>query len=394
MRDLFVRAGASAAPISAHELTVAHTDVGPDVLSGEHITGYDLLLIGVAAVLLRAGLYLFATWLHGWSLLDFVKLRDSSSYIHYAEAIRGDGGALTLFDRRVFPGYPALIAGVSALGLAIPSAALLLSWFATATTAVLTTVLYKDRRVGWALVMLTPSYLMYSSMVMSESVLLAFTVAGLVLAYRSRGVLAGLLLGFAGLVRPMACFAVIGAGLERLRRRVGTVVAMCVVSALVVAVGLLVLRAWTGDAFQNVRIYAHDNRAYAGQLLALPFESLIMTPIRWPVPLWKIVYVWTYVLLTLAGCYVLARDAWTVSRPEKGDVILARLNAPWLIGNTAFVLCIGSVWGFQEFHRFIIPALPPLLWAFRQYYPRRPLGWFLVALCSFSMALFGLVRSS
>ena len=351
----------------------------------------ELVLMAMSAVLLRAALFLLGSRIHGWSLEGFVNLRDGSSYIHFAQALRGDPGAMTLFDRRVFVGFPALIAMVSTLGISIPVAALGLTWIGTAVTAVLTAVLYDDRRIGWAMVMLTPSYLMYSTTVMSEGVLLPLMVAGLVLAYRSRATRGGLLLGFAGLVRPMACFAVIGAAMERLRGHRRTAVIVCATSAAVVGVGLFLLQIWSGDAVQNVRIYASDEKAYAGHLFGLPFESLIMTPIKWHVPFWKVAYIWSYVVLVLVGCVLAVRMA--LARTDSDQRIFARLNAPWLVGNTIFVLCIGYIWGFHEFHRFIVPAMPPLLWVFREYYPRRLGVWTAIGGLSFALALFGLLRS-
>ena len=363
----------------AHDASITQTASG------------ELALMALSAILLRAALFILGTHIHGWSLDDFVNLRDGSSYIHFAQALRGDSGAMTLFDRRVFVGFPALIAGVSMLGVSVQVAGLALTWLATAVTGVLTAILYDDRRMGWAMVMLTPSYLMYTTTVMSEGVLLAFTVAGLVLVYRARPARGGFLLGCAGLIRPMACFAVIGAAMERLRVKRRTAVTVCVTSAAVVGVGLLLLQIWTGDATQNVRIYASDEKAYAGQLFALPFESLVMTPIKWHVPLWKVAYIWTYVTVALIACVLVVRRA--LASADADERAVARFNAPWLVGNTIFVLCIGYIWGFHEFHRFIVPALPPLLWVFRDYYPRRLGAWTPIAGLSFAIALFGLLRS-
>ena len=352
----------------------------------------ELVFMACCAVLIRAALFMLGTHVNGWSVDDFVRLRDGSSYIHLAQAFRGDQSVLSSFDRRVFPGYPALIAAVSLVGISIPVAALALCWLATGVTAALTAVLYDDLRVGWAIVMLTPSYLMYTTTVMSEGVLLAFTVGGLVLFYRSRVALGSGLLGYAGLIRPMACFAVAGAAVERVQRNRRSAMVVCLLSGAVVGLGVLLMRLWSGDALQNVRIYANDDKAYAGQLFALPFESLIMTPIRYHVPLWKIAYIWAYVVVTLTGCVIVVRR---VRAPaDAKEQRLASLNAPWLIGNTAFVLVVGHIWGFQEFHRFIVPALPPLLWVFREYYPKRLSAWIPIAGLSFVMALFGLLRSS
>src|SRR5690242_20418580 len=131
-------------PVDVADMTIERTAAG------------ELFLMALTAVLLRAALFVLGTHIKSWSLYDFVQLRDSSSYLHLAQAFRGDTNALTLFDRRVFPGYPALIAATSAIGLSLPVTGLALAWAGTAITAVLTAILYDDRRLGWAMVWLTP----------------------------------------------------------------------------------------------------------------------------------------------------------------------------------------------------------------------------------------------
>jgi len=198
-------------------------------------------------------------------------------------------------------------------------------------------------------------------------------------------------MGAAGLVRPMACFAVIGQALSVVRTKLRDAVIVCLTSALVVVAGLVAFRHGVGSTL-GPTIYANDPRAYGGQLFALPFQSLIATPFAQHVAWWKIIYIWSYVVLTLVASGLLAAEL------RRGDVAEdrrnAQLSAAWLIGNTAFVLCIGSIWGFHEFHRFILPALPPLLWAFRRWYPRRALSWAALGAASFGLALFGVVRNA
>lgn len=158
---------------------------------------------------------------------------------------------------------------------------------------------------------LTPSYLLYSTVAMTESTLLAFTTAGLLLAERN-AVGGGVLLGYGGL-----------------------------------------------------------------------------TPFRVHVPVWKIVYIWMHVFITVGGCLLLARQALDVKEPDRN---LALLGAPWLVGNTLFVFTVGQSWGFHEFHRYILPALPPLLWAYRRYFPTRVLSLTAVVAGSFALAPFAIPR--
>lgn len=304
----------------------------------------------------------------------------------------GDLSRVSAFDQRVFIGYPALIAALGAIGVSIPYAALALNWVASGAAAALTAVLFDDWRLGWAMVLLTPSYLMYSTTVMSEPTLLALTVAGLVIARRESPGMGGVLLGAAGLVRPMACFAVVGQAATMMGAKVRSVVILCVTAAVVVFAGYFALHQWTGTPLFGARVYATDARAYGGHLFGLPFESLIMTPMRQHVASWKIVYIWLHVLVTLVACGLLVTEMRRAV--ETVDQRNAQLCAAWLVANTVFVLCIGSIWGFHEFHRFILPALPPLLWVFRRWYPRRPLPWAVIGAASFGLALFGVVRNA
>ncbi|MFL5616098.1 MAG: hypothetical protein ACJ796_20700 [Gemmatimonadaceae bacterium] len=350
----------------------------------------DLIAIVITAIVVRGVLFLVAAKLRGWTAADFANLRDGSSYLHLAEALRGHASALTHFDRRVFVGFPSLIAVMSAFGVPLYAAALGINWVACGLSAALVAILYHDSRLGWAMAFLTPSYLMYSALAMSESTLLLFSVGGLVAFFRDRSMFGGILLGVAGIIRPTACFAVVGAAVARIRQNWRATFMVCAVSGMVVVVSLLLMQLWSGDALQSIKIYSSDSSAYAGHPFALPFESLVMTPRRFNVPLWKTAYIWLHVAVTIIGCVLVVLDARRCLDPE--ERALARLNAGWLIGNTAFVLCIGHIWGFQEFHRFILAALPPLLWAYRRFYPQGLLQWSLPAAVSFAMAVIGVIR--
>src|SRR5206468_1683361 len=122
---------------------------------------------------------------------------------------------LSAFDRRVFVGYPGIIAAISVLGLSLPTASLIVNWLCAGLAASLSALLYRDARVGWVLVFFPPSFLTYSTLAMTEATLLAFTLGGLLLTRRGRWLAGGILLGYAGLVRPVACFAVLGLMAER-----------------------------------------------------------------------------------------------------------------------------------------------------------------------------------
>jgi hypothetical protein len=194
---------------------------------------------------------------------------------------------MSVIDWRVFIGYPALIASVAWLGVPMHLAALGLNWVAAAISATLTATLLRDRRLGWAMATLTPSYLAYSTMAMREATLLALTLAGLVIARRHRHVLGGVVLAAAVLVRPMACFAVLGALFQKSRENWRSARTVAIAATSATCLGLLLYHRWSGKALQNIQIYASDKRAYAGQLFTWPFASLITTPLRTGVAKWK-----------------------------------------------------------------------------------------------------------
>jgi hypothetical protein len=314
----------------------------------------------------------------------------------YADAILGDSAKLLgdPWSQRIFPGYPALIALGHLLGCPTPIAALIVNWLASGLAAVATAMLFGDARFGWGMATLTPAYLMYSTMAMTEPTLLLFTMLGLMLAERRATVSAGLLLGFAGMIRPVACFAVFGyLTYLALRRRWREAMSIGLLSSAIVGAGLIGVQLLLGDALRSYHITANDPGGYGGQLLSMPFRSLIFTPLTNPVPAWKIVYTWGCVLFDLATCALLARRWWEAARSGT-DARWLPLAALWAFGNTFFALSLGGIWGFHEFHRYMLPALPALLLGYQELLPRRAGTWFLVAVLSASPALYGMHRQA
>ena len=200
----------------------------------------------------------------------------------------GDWTGVTAYDRRVFLGYPALIAGLVALHVPISLAALVLNWVAAGGRALHCSALSR-RTDGTAHGRPTPSSLFYSTVAMTESTLGAFATAGLLLAERN-AVAGGVLLGYGGLIRPMACFAVIGAAFQRLRARRRSPALICATSLAVVMVGYALQRAWTGDALTGVKAYSdYTQPGWSDHIVSFPLVSLLTTPFRVHVPVWKIV---------------------------------------------------------------------------------------------------------
>ena len=354
----------------------------------------ELVIIALVAVVVRFELFTATTVSAGWPLTTFATLYDGPSYLRMAASMLDPAAVVAHLDRRVFIGYPALIALAGLAHLPLTFAALTISWLAAGVTAAMSGALFQDRRIGWALVFFPPSFLVFSSTAMSESAMLAFVVVGAYLIlHREQYVSGALLVGYAGVIRPVACFAVLGvlavlvyrwrvrqreiSTLETIAPRrmslsdrgaASTFLVAAIAGAVVIA-GFVAVRLWRGDPFEGVKIYARSDDTFAGHMLAWPFSSLVMTPLRTAVPLWRVGYVWAYVAFVLIGCALAARRLWSLRGSQSYDrTILATV---WLFGNTAFVLCTGSVWGFHYFDRHILAAIPPLLWAYGDLYPRR-----------------------
>jgi hypothetical protein len=346
----------------------------------------ELVCIGAAAFIARVALFAALVTILHFSPARIPQMRDGYHYLDYARGIAaGDFARIDAFHRRLFPGYPLLIAALNVLGIPTGAAALALNWLAAALTAPLTAILFRDRRIGWAMALLTPSYILYTTLAMSEATLMLMLVAGLVPVMREHPrPWAGVLHGFALVIRPFGFCASVGYAFAQWRKP-RDVVRFALWAMAVVIAALIVMRLWSGSFVPGVGIYASNPRAYNGELFTWPFHSLIVTPSRIPVAPWKIAYIWAHVAVVLLGCAFACSEAWETRMREP----LAALSAPWLIANTAVVLCIGSKWGFQEFHRFIIPALPPLLYTFRRWLPRGYAAWAAIGVASLTLAFFG-----
>jgi hypothetical protein len=346
---------------------------------------HEWIWIAITAISLRAMIFAVVCLHAHLALGKYARLYDGTSYIITARAMTGDRTEYNDYHGRVFPGYPAMIAMTHLTRLPFAAAAVAIDWITAAIAAVFATMLFSDRRIGWAMVMLIPHYLMNSAMALSEAPLLAFTLGGLLLVCRCRPIGGGVLIGIAGLIRPMACFALAGCGFaEALRRRFFRTAVIIAATGLVVLAGLLVVRHWRGDAFASARYYANSPNTYDGDLLTWPFHALLTVPTQHHVPAARVAYIWTHAVVVLIGCGIMLRRF--IQHPISLDWRDA-LAGPWLWTNTLFALSIGSIWGFECFHRFLIPASPAMFWAIRRVLPQKNIGWAILAAISTLIAV-------
>lgn len=348
----------------------------------------------MVALTLRAGVVAGVWAFRGLSPAQSAHLYDGDSYMRVAKAMLGDVSGYNKYHARVSPGFPALVAAVGATGLPVEYAAIGLNWASAAIAAALAAMVLNDRRIGLAVACLIPHYLMNSSFALSEAPMLALSMGGLLLATRGRPAGGAALWGLAGLIRPTACFLVLGWMVAMIaRRRWRTALAGGAVAAGVVVAGMAGLQYWTGDAFGGVRYQVMSPNAYGGEFLTWPFKSLILGPLLRHVPPGRIAYIWLHAAVALWACIALLRSLTTPAHPQTAappPSLTSRarqqaeqpspiLLAVWLCGNTLFALSIGNVWGFECFHRFTVPAMPAMFVALAPILPRRCLTWAVVA---------------
>jgi hypothetical protein len=324
------------------------------------------------------------------SLPEYAAVGDGHSYLDYARLIGGERKTLEPGDVRLFPGLPALLALIHLTTVPLWAAALGITWLSAGIIAAAGAHLFHSRVVGWALVFLIPDYVLITSVASTEGPMLALTILGLLFATRGKRtasvITAGLLLGAACVIRPMACFAVLGFAIYSLTilkpiRGIG----VGIIASICVALAMIGMQLLWGDAFIGAKSYATD--AYHGQLFTWPFGSIIMTPLKTSVPILKIALVWAHIILALGACAMLALRAIS-SRREPLDW----LSLPWLVSLVFFNLCVGDIWGFQCFARFLVPALPALFDAIKPYLPKRVTTALALGAASFGVALISFTR--
>jgi Gpi18-like mannosyltransferase len=194
-------------------------------------------LIAVAAALLASRVaVLLAAYASGAGLGGLGTRWDSEHFIHVA--LRGYTG---LADAAFAPAYPALIRGLSGLGLPAWGAALLAANLAAALAAVPLCLLYGPR--GALAVLAFPTVALYTTAAYSEALALLFTALGLHLWLRERWGAAALALALAALTRYQTALPALAlALLAAARRRRGAAAAL--LGALAVAGAVMAAMHW------------------------------------------------------------------------------------------------------------------------------------------------------
>jgi hypothetical protein len=315
--------------------------------------------LALVAVAVRVLLIASACLRADLSLGQWALLHDGWEYMRLSQAIWAwDFGSLSPEHFRFFPLYPLIMAPVSQM-LPIEVAGLSLAILCAVICAVMTAHLGDDRRLAWWLVAFTPSWLLFTSTVMSESLSVTLTLGCLLLITRQRWGWAGLLAGLSTLARPVGALLFLPLLIAALQtpesRRRNALMGLATGLPLPL-IYLIVNHLTMGEALRSVSGYIRQDAAW-------PLQGLIRDTLD-PTfsPLLKTL-LWGTLVLSLGG----ALGLW--SRWRRGE----RFTSPLLIWHVialVFYLLIPSTWAFRCLDRFLLAIWPTTLIGLAPWLPR------------------------
>lgn len=311
-----------------------------------------------AGVLIRAGLIAAACLVAGISVSRFALLHDGWEYLRLARAFAQGGVAgLPPATLRLFWGYPLLI-DACGMGRAYILPGLAISILCGAACGPLASRLGRDRRLAWWMLCATPSWLIYSSTVMSDGLALILTLAALTLTVQRRWALAGIAAGLAFCVRPVGALLFLPLAIEAFAAGGRRALFRALAAGLPLPiVYLLANRLVLGDALQAVR-------QYSAQDFAWPLSSLLGARRN---PNMSAVWI-AYQSGVLAVTWLGAAGLWRRVRGGEGWM---RPLLAWHLLGALFYLLLPSSWAFQGLDRFYLAVWPTTLIGLAPWLPRR-----------------------
>lgn len=188
--------------------------------------------------------------------------------------------------------------------------------------------------------------------------------------------------GTACLLRPQAIFGILGcadAAILR-RRRIGEALVVSLGVIAFAGIAIAAIHALTGFGLEGVRVTVSPPDTWDGHLFDVPLKSLVYHTLQATEGQVKNVYVWFHVTMVVATCVVL----WRETRRQPADPLPLLL---WLLGNSVFVACLGTIWAYSSLPRFTVMALPPVWIAMVRRLGGTLRAWSIVAAVSFGLAV-------
>jgi hypothetical protein len=353
--------------------------------------GTELRMMG-AAVALRSAFLTVIFWLRNESWLHFLSNSDAGSFLSVAKVIFGisPASSLSLYDRRVFPGWPLIFGWVLKLG-APDQAMVVVAVCLAAFVPVLFYRLTGERTLAWYLVYFPPAWLVASTHPVSEAAYLAAILCGLLALKHGRPALAAALGGGCIVLRAfgIAWLAGLLLGRQRLDSRTNRNLVLSLFAAVLPVLGLLAINVWLyGSPLEQLHVYGQPLSQLnippelAAQLhnpsghWGWPFEHLLLTPWHTHVPLWKIAYIYAHLPVLLLLMWRAAAFLGKKSGSEAWQIAVVF----GFLANSALILCTGPYWGFESFDRYFVWGLPGALWLARPWLGQPRWHWLLFPL--------------
>lgn len=314
--------------------------------------------------LTRTGIY----WksVHDWL--------DNGSYVEIAHVIRF-GGAVS--DQH-FWGLPAIIALTEAAFSTSGYAALVTISVVSSMTATFLMYRLYGAAVSVAFLILCPEWVRLSVLGGSEPLFLCLLLGSWLAFRQERALMATVVASLATTVRPVGAIAVCAFVLVLFLRRDWRRLSISACSAVGIGLGYLAwLRAVSGDAFVQVRIYAHVFWP-GGRPFSLPFARLAVSFIRllrsgpWNGPVLESFFCLAVLGL---GTFVLSKHARGIRQKYQAELAFA-------VGYLGFLACYNDPDMAFYLPRFAIPVYPLLIFTAQDWLPKRRLVFWPLVLLS------------
>lgn len=299
---------------------------------------------------------------------------DSSAYMTLASAIRRwDFRGIVI---KQFWGLPYAMAALSKLTSFSDRTSLLLFSFIPSLLAAVFVRRLWDGWIAAYFAILNFDWLQRSCLGGSEPLFVCLLFAAFLSVRRQHPLLASLLASLATVVRPLGVFALIGIGLDLLRKRdYAKFAAATLIGLMIGGLYAVPLATHFGDPLATVNSY-HSSQWQGGWLFGFPFYAIIEGTILYPAP-------WTNLVLSFAWIFfVLIAVIFMVKSSEFRAYCKTHLaEAVFLV---PYLWCIFTYnypyWARGSFARFAIPVLPFVLLALERWIPKdRRILWGLAA---------------
>ncbi|MCD6384198.1 hypothetical protein J7M23_00320 [Candidatus Sumerlaeota bacterium] len=334
---------------------------------------FQLSLITICSRLLLIGAHIIYNSI---PLQWYVQLHDGQEYLIYARYLSTMQIAnLPEAITRLGVGYPLLIVVFKTL-LGMNIASLFVNVLGTVITVLLFYRIFQERTLAFYFIFFTPSWFHYSTHAMSEGIFVGVSMLALYFWIKQKSLPAGLVLGFAFLIRPVALWLILPILIINLIQRKWQ-------SALLFALGTLLipgcwifvsLSVWH-SLIKNIATHFHRVQNYYSP----PFWVFLTSTFSPHYSFFKKLYFWLNYFISIYALIALYRGRAS---------LINLLFFWWLILSLVFYTGVSSPWAFECFDRYILSCLPALIVGLKRLFPRNRWGVLMIAFLSFAISLY------